>query len=68
MIKIEFDKIKNGYRIITLLGYVKSYDADNIDFTYTVHRNIAPVFDLETAMKYKKILANIIAIMNTTEN
>lgn len=68
MINIEYDENKKGYLIITLLGYIKSFNENAIEFTYTVHRNIAPVFDLETATKYKKILSNIIQIMNTTEN
>ena len=67
MIKIEYNKQKNGYLVITPQGYLESIDTYNIEFKYSIHRNTATVYNIETAEKYKSIIENAMNIMKVCE-
>lgn len=67
MIKIEYNKQKNGYLVITPQGYLASIDTYNIEFKYSIHRNTASVYNIETAEKYKSIIENAMNIMRVSE-
>lgn len=60
MVKVEYNPYKNGYHVLTPMGYVKRYNSKDYSFTYSIHAN---VFDLGTAQRYKGIIENIIEIM-----